>query len=48
MSSTHCFIRTENRSWSCKALEFIISKTLQCKHYISIAHTGNFIMCVLG
>ena len=33
----HCFLRTENRSWSCKVLNFLISHTFKRKHYISIA-----------
>ena len=28
--------------------EFFIRHIFQCKHYISIAHTGNFIMYTLG
>ena len=28
--------------------KFLISHTFQCKHYISILRTGNFITCVLG
>ena len=28
--------------------EFLISHTFQCKRYISIARTGNFIMYALG
>ena len=39
MSSTHCV----NQSM-CPASEFLISHTFQRKHYISIAHTGHFIM----
>ena len=46
MSSTHCFLRTENRS-ICHGVvssEFLINHTFQRKRYISIARTGHFII----
>ena len=50
MSSTHCFLRTENRSIRHGVVrsEFVISHTSQRKRYISIVRTGNFIMYALG
>ena len=44
MSSTHCFLRTENRSICHKVVRLFSQR----KRYISIACTGNFIMYALG
>ena len=52
MSSTHCFLRTDDRS-ICHgsynaSSEFLNSHTFRRKRNISIARTGNVIMYVLG
>ena len=46
MSSTHCFLRTENRSICLTDLKFIISHTFERNRYIAIACTGD--ACVIG
>ena len=48
MSSTHCFLRIENRSMELKGAEFLISHTFELKRYISIARIGNIIIYTLG